>query len=59
MSSDWNADKTESIEVGKATDIVILDPNLLTVLVDDISDVQVIATLPGGKPTYDPEAIFH
>lgn len=46
-------DKIGSLEAGKYADLVILEKNLFDVKVDDIADVRVLATLVGGKVTYE------
>ncbi|SVA65522.1 uncharacterized protein METZ01_LOCUS118376, partial [marine metagenome] len=43
---------TGSIEVGKAADLIILEKNLYTIPVDEISEVKVLHTMIEGKTVY-------
>ena len=43
---------TGSIEVGKAADLIILEKNLYTIPVDEISEVKVLQTMIEGKTVY-------
>ena len=45
-------DLTGSIEVGKAADLIILEKNLYTIPVDEISEVKVLQTMIEGKTVY-------
>ena len=42
-----------SLEPGKVADFIIVDRDYLTIPEDDISEIQVLATLIGGKPVFD------
>lgn len=42
-----------SLEPGKVADFIIVDRDYLTIPEDDISEIQVLATLVGGKPVFD------
>ncbi len=44
--------ETGSVEIGKKTDMVVLDRNLLTTPVEELDQVTVLLTLLDGKPTY-------
>ena len=46
------AERTGSIEVGKAADFIVLDRNLFAIPVADISDTQVLLTVLDGVPVY-------
>ncbi len=49
-----HADRTGSIEVGKAADLVVLDHNLFALQPNQIGAVKVLATLLQGEAVYDP-----
>lgn len=51
-------DKTGSIEVGKAADLVVLDKNIFQLPVEEIHTAQVVLTMLQGKAVYDPEGIM-
>ena len=46
------AERTGSIEVGKAADFIVLDRNLFAIPVEDIGDTQVLLTVLDGVPVY-------
>ncbi|HSF15448.1 MAG TPA: amidohydrolase [Vicinamibacteria bacterium] len=48
-------DRTGSIEVGKAADIIILEKNLFDVPQSEIAGVEVLLTILGGKEVYRDE----
>ncbi|MBI4445487.1 MAG: amidohydrolase family protein [Acidobacteria bacterium] len=41
-----------SVEVGKYADLVVIDRDYLTIPEDQISEIQALLTLMGGRPTY-------
>lgn len=45
-----------SLEVGKKADLVVLDKNLFDIDPNDISEVDILYTMMGGKLTYDSTA---
>jgi predicted amidohydrolase YtcJ len=47
-----------SLEPGKLADFVVLDKNPLDADPEQIADIQVLATVLGGTPTYQAESIF-
>ncbi|MEX0368800.1 MAG: amidohydrolase [Ruegeria sp.] len=49
-------DEIGSIEVGKAADFVVLDRDITTIPVDDISETQVLETVFAGRSVYKVEA---
>jgi len=54
----WQArmeDKIGSLEIGKFADLVVLEKNLFDVDPKDIADVEVVATMMGGRYTYQAE----
>jgi len=51
-------DKTGSIAVGKAADIVVLDKNIFELPVEEIHTAQVMVTMLQGEAIYDPEGIM-
>ncbi len=55
-NSSWQVhqDKTTgSLEVGKLADLIVLDRNVMTVPVSEISKTKVLMTMVGGKVVYD------
>jgi predicted amidohydrolase YtcJ len=40
---------TGSLEVGKLADLIVLNQNLTTILLDDISKTDVLMTMVGGR----------
>ena len=46
-------DEIGSLEVGKKADLVVLAENLYEIDPDDISEVEVLYTMMGGRLTYD------
>ena len=50
--------KTGSIEVGKAADLVVLDKNIFEIPVEEIHTVQVLMTMFQGEAVYDPEGML-
>ncbi|MBI2819507.1 MAG: amidohydrolase family protein, partial [Acidobacteria bacterium] len=48
----WKEKELGSIEVGKYADLVVLDRDYLPIPEDDISEINVLLTLLGGKPVY-------
>ena len=46
-------DTVGSLEVGKKADLVVLSKNLFEIDPDDISEVEVVYTVMGGRLTYD------
>ena len=48
----FGEDKIGSLENGKFADMAVLDRDILTVPLDQIKDIKVIATLVGGKEVY-------
>jgi predicted amidohydrolase YtcJ len=47
-----------SLEPGKVADFVVLSHDLLTTPAEELAEVQVMATVMGGKPVYDPEGLL-
>ena len=45
-------DRTGSLTVGKFADLVVLDQNIFTLPVANISDTRVVLTLLGGREVY-------
>ncbi|MCY1646620.1 amidohydrolase [Caulobacter sp. SL161] len=55
-NSSWQVhqDKTTgSLEVGKLADLIVLDRNVMTVPVSEVSKTKVLMTMIGGKVVYD------
>lgn len=50
------ANEIGSLEVGKKADLVVLDENLFDIDPNDISEVDILYTMMGGKLTYDSTA---
>ena len=50
------SDEVGSLEVGKKADLVVLNENLYDIDPNDISEVDVLYTMMGGKLTYDSTA---
>ena len=48
----FGEDKIGSLENGKFADLAVLDRDILTVSLDQIKDIKVLATLVGGKEVY-------
>ena len=46
------ADRTGSLEVGKAADFIVLDRNLFNIPVEEIGDTQVVLTVIDGADVY-------
>ena len=42
-----------SLERGKLADLIVLDQNITTVPLDDISDTDVLMTMVGGKRVWE------
>ncbi len=59
MKTNWAArysgDENDlgTIEPGKLADLVVLDKDYMTVPEDDISNLQILTTVIGGKVVYD------
>ena len=47
-----SADRTGSIEVGKAADFIVLDRNIFEIPIDQVSDVQVVLTVVNGDVVF-------
>lgn len=47
-----------SLEPGKVADFVVLSHDLLTTPAEELAEAQVMATVVGGKPVYDPEGLL-
>lgn len=47
------ANRTGSLEVGKAADFIVLDQNIFEVPVESVSDTQVLKTVIDGKVAYE------
>ena len=54
----FQEDKTGSVEVGKAADLVVLDRNLFEVPSNEINNVQVLLTLMDGKVVYEGDSLI-
>ncbi|WP_283134957.1 amidohydrolase [Rhizohabitans arisaemae] len=48
----FKEDDLGSVEVGKLADLIVLSDNPLTCVEDDIKDIQVLATMIGGKAVH-------
>ena len=59
MSTLWGAEvigekhKLGSIEVGKLADLVVVDKDFMTIPADDISEIQTLLTMVGGKAVFE------
>jgi predicted amidohydrolase YtcJ len=53
-----HADKTGSLEVDKAADLVLLDKNIFELPVSEIHRANVMLTVLQGEAVYDPEGIM-
>ncbi len=47
-----------SLEVGKLADLVVLSGDILTLPVEELAGVQVLGTVLGGRPVYDPGGLL-
>ena len=51
-------DRLGSIEVGKLADLVVVDRDYMSVPDDDISEIQTLFTMVGGKVVYEESGAF-
>jgi len=49
---------TGTLEPGKLADFVLLSADPRAVAADELEQVRVVATVVGGRATYDPEGLF-
>ncbi len=53
----FEEDEKGSLEPGKLADFIILDRDYLTCPIDEVKDIQVLATWLGGRPVYESSEI--